>query len=83
MKKSALRQSATKTRSGLKRLAEKYGIPNVYADYNEMLKEIPLDFVSVCLPNDLHEPVAAAALQAGVHVHCEKPLSLAAIPYAE
>src|SRR3954453_931724 len=35
-----------------------------------------VDVVHVCTPNHLHEPLAAAALAAGKHVVCEKPLAL-------
>ena len=55
--------------------AEKYGIPNVFTDYEEMLKLDKLDAVSVCLPNFMHMPASVAALEAGKHVLCEKPLA--------
>jgi predicted dehydrogenase len=35
-----------------------------------------VDVVHICTPNDLHEPLAVAALAAGKHVVCEKPLAL-------
>jgi predicted dehydrogenase len=57
-------------------LADKYKIQNVYTDYIKMLDEIPLDFISVCVPNYLHEPVTVKALEKGVHVYCEKPAAL-------
>ena len=55
--------------------AEKHGIPNVFTDYEEMLKLDELDAISVCLPNVLHMPVTVAGLEAGKHVLCEKPLA--------
>jgi len=58
------------------RLAEKYKIPEVYEDYNEMLEKSELDFISICTPNYLHMPVAVRALEKGIHVHCEKPLAM-------
>ena len=58
------------------RLAEKYNIPEVYEDYNEMLEKSELDFISVCTPNCFHMPVTVRALEKGVHVHCEKPLAM-------
>lgn len=57
-------------------LAQKYGIPHVYDDYREMLKQENLDIVDVCTPNTLHEPVTVSALQHGCHVHCEKPMAV-------
>jgi predicted dehydrogenase len=48
---------------------------HLYADYQEMLKKEKLDAVDVCTPNMMHAPAAIAALQAGCHVLCEKPLA--------
>jgi len=48
---------------------------SLYQDYETMLKEQRPDLVSVALPNHLHEPVSVAALKAGAHVLCEKPMS--------
>ncbi len=59
-----------------KRLAEKYQIPAVFEAYDEMFSKIPLDMVSICTPNFLHAPIAVAALNNGINVHCEKPLAL-------
>ena len=57
-------------------LAEKYSIPNIFHSYEDMFKSIPLDLISVCAPNYLHTPITVAALNHGINVHCEKPLSL-------
>ena len=42
----------------------------------ELLADSDIDVVHVCAPNALHEPLTAAALGAGKHVICEKPLAL-------
>jgi predicted dehydrogenase len=44
-----------------------------YADANDAVRDVGVDAVSVCLPNDLHAPIALAALKAGKHVICETP----------
>jgi len=59
-----------------RQVAERFGVPRIYTDYEAMLAEEKLDAVSVCTPNALHAPVAIAALEAGCHVLCEKPLSV-------
>jgi predicted dehydrogenase len=59
----------------VKEAAEKYGAPNVFTDYEEMLKLDELQAISVCLPNVMHMPVTVAGLEAGKHVLCEKPLA--------
>jgi predicted dehydrogenase len=46
-----------------------------YGDVDEMLADAKLDLVDVCLPNALHTPVTLAALKAGKHVLCEKPIA--------
>ncbi|HLU23317.1 MAG TPA: Gfo/Idh/MocA family oxidoreductase [Bacillaceae bacterium] len=56
-------------------VAEKYNIPYTYTDYREMLKRDDLDAIDVCLHNNLHAPITIAALQAGKHVYCEKPIA--------
>jgi predicted dehydrogenase len=56
-------------------LAAQYGIPNVYADWREMITAEQPDIVSVCLPNVLHREPTLFALEAGAHVLCEKPLA--------
>lgn len=50
-----------------------------YSDYKKLLgeaKALGLQAVSVALPNILHAPVTTAALDAGLHVLCEKPMAM-------
>ncbi|MFX3633951.1 MAG: Gfo/Idh/MocA family protein [Candidatus Pristimantibacillus sp.] len=54
---------------------EKYDIPHVYTDYNELLANPDIDAVSICTWNNTHAEISIAALKAGKHVLCEKPLS--------
>ena len=56
-----------------KKLADKYGISETYTDYKEVLKIPDLDAVDICTPNYLHSIIAVDALEAGLHVFCEKP----------
>lgn len=58
-----------------KRVAELFNIPNVYTNCHDMLKRDDIDAVDVCLHNNLHMPATVAALQAGKHVYCEKPMA--------
>lgn len=52
----------------------------VYEDYRELLKDAFIDVVHVCTPNISHAEISIAALEAGKHVMCEKPM---AINYSE
>lgn len=47
----------------------------VYADYRELLKDPTIDVVHVLTPNDSHAEITIAALEAGKHVMCEKPMA--------
>ncbi|MGG3562171.1 Gfo/Idh/MocA family oxidoreductase [Neobacillus rhizosphaerae] len=55
-------------------VAEKFGA-KAYTSYEELLNAGGVDAVSVCTPNYLHAPITIAALHAGVHVLCEKPMA--------
>lgn len=46
-----------------------------YTDYRRMLDTETLDLVSICSPPDCHDEQARAALQAGLHIYCEKPFA--------
>lgn len=52
------------------------GITQTYTDYTELLEKEALDAVIIATPNDVHLPIATAAIAKGLHVLCEKPLSL-------
>lgn len=56
--------------------AEKYGIKSVYTDYNEMLEKETPDIVVVATSDQIHCEATVAALNAGCHVLCEKPMAL-------
>ncbi len=47
-----------------------------YAEVDELLADDAIDLVDVCLPPALHPDVTVAALKAGKHVICEKPIAL-------
>lgn len=62
----------------VKTMAEKYKVEKTFTDMNEMLKLEEIDAVSVCTWNAAHMPCAVAALNAGKHVLCEKPMATTA-----
>ena len=59
-------------------LAAKYGIPRVYSDYRRMIAEADLHALAAVTPDDTHYEIGIAALDAGLHLLCEKPVSLRA-----
>lgn len=61
-------------KDNVERTANRWGIKKTFTDYNEMLKMDELDGVVVCTPTAVHAPPTIAALKAGKHVLCEKPM---------
>jgi len=56
-------------------LAGKYRVPATFTDWREMVARGALDAVVIATPNALHHAQALAAIDAGLHVVCEKPLA--------
>jgi predicted dehydrogenase len=55
--------------------ATRLGWAAAETDWHALIKRDDVDLVDVCTPGDLHAEVAVAALEAGKHVLCEKPLA--------
>ena len=56
-------------------LANKFKIDGIYTDYEQFLSHISLDAVIIATPNHLHHSMTIDAIEAGLHVMCEKPLA--------
>ncbi len=56
--------------------AKTHGVEKVYDTFEELVKDPTLDAVSVVTWNNAHCPATVAALEAGLHVLCEKPMAL-------
>lgn len=57
-------------------VAAVHNIPHVYTDYRQMIASGVLDAVVVVTPDAMHHPITMAALEAGLHVMCEKAMAL-------
>lgn len=66
---------SSRTRKRGQEVAEALTVPEVYTDCEELLRSAQVDAVYVSSTNDLHAEQVVAALRAGVHALCEKPLS--------
>ncbi|HEY8885589.1 MAG TPA: Gfo/Idh/MocA family oxidoreductase [Chloroflexota bacterium] len=62
------------TRAG--EIAGQFGVPHAFGDYRSLLAEAPIDAVAVITPPAWHVPISLAALDAGKHVFCAKPLAV-------
>ncbi len=62
---------------------QKFDVSRLFTDYRDMLRMEDLDAVSVCAWNSVHAPATIAALRAGKHVLCEKPMAVSAKEAAE
>ena len=59
-----------------KAIAEKYAVDRYFTDAGQMLKSISCDAVYIATPVGLHYEQATMALEQGIHVFMEKPISL-------
>lgn len=56
-------------------VANQNGVPHVYEDYRELIRNDNLDAVVVGTPDYLHHEMGLVAAEAGLHVACEKPMA--------
>lgn len=66
---------AGRTHEAAQRFADAYGVDRTTEDFHEFLADPEIEVIHVCTPNSLHCHMVSAALSAGKHVACEKPLA--------
>lgn len=74
---------ANRTHEKAVAFAETYGIPRVYASFDELWADPDIDAVYIATPHNTHITYLRAALAAGKHVLCEKAITLNAAELAE
>jgi predicted dehydrogenase len=67
---------AARTQQQADERAARYHVPRGYGDYQDLVNDPEVEVVHIASPNHLHYPQARAALEAGKHVICEKPLAM-------
>ncbi len=65
-----------RNRARAEEMAAKYAVPQVFSDYRQMIDHGNLDAVVIATPDDTHYEIAMAALDADLHVLCDKPVAL-------
>jgi len=60
---------------GVRAAAAKYGWDSVETDWRALIERDDIDLIDICTPGNTHAEIAIAALEAGKHVLCEKPLA--------
>jgi len=71
-----IRAVASRVEERARAFADRWGIPRAYGDWQALLRDPGVEAVSICLPSGLTAGVARAAVAAGKHILCEKPLAL-------
>jgi len=74
---------ASSDESRARAFAASYGISRATGDYRDLLEDGSIEAVHVLTPNALHHPISLAALEAGKHIVCEKPLTVSAVEARE
>jgi predicted dehydrogenase len=70
-----LKTIAGRNEEAAKEAAAEYGFEKVETDWKKLLEDDDIQIIDICSPGNLHKPMAIAALEAGKHVICEKPLA--------
>lgn len=66
---------AGRNADGVRAAAGKLGWESAETDWRHLIERDDIDLIDVCTPGDTHAEIAIAALEAGKHVLCEKPLA--------
>lgn len=72
---ATVRGVAASTPQRAQQAAQAWAVPRAYRDIEDVVSDPQVQVVHICTPNHLHRPMAQAALEAGKHVICEKPLA--------
>jgi predicted dehydrogenase len=61
--------------ASLQKWGERWNVSRLTTEVKDLIEDPYIDIIDICTPNNYHAPLAIAAMQAGKHVLCEKPLA--------
>jgi predicted dehydrogenase len=71
-----LKAACARDEAKVKAFADKWGYESVEFDWRKLVGRDDIDLIDICVPNNLHAEIAAAAAKAGKMILCEKPLAM-------
>jgi predicted dehydrogenase len=71
-----LKAACARDEAKVKAFADKWGYESVEFDWRKLVARPDIDLIDICVPNNLHAEIAAAAAKAGKMILCEKPLAM-------
>lgn len=74
--KPVLKAACARDAAKVKAFADNWGYESTETDWRKLIERKDIDCVDICVPNNLHAEIAAAAAQAGKMILCEKPLAM-------
>jgi predicted dehydrogenase len=63
--------------------ARRFGFERHTGDWRRLVTDPAIEIVDICVPSQLHREIALAAIAAGKHVYCEKPVGLSGVEASE
>src|SRR5579862_9012635 len=66
---------ADASEAAAKSFAETFGVARWTTDWRQLVADPAVQVVDITAPNDVHPAIAIAAVKAGKHVYCEKPMA--------
>ena len=74
---------ASRSLSNAQSFARQYGVPTYYGDYQSLFEDEGVDIVYIATTHNTHAELGIAAMDAGKHVLCEKPLAVNAFQVSQ
>ena len=71
-----LKAACGRNQANLATFARRFGWEHQETSWEKLIERDDVDLIDISTPNDLHQPIAVAAVKAGKHILCEKPMAV-------